>query len=237
MEYNIFTLFLIFFIYSIIGYIVESAFVSVIKKEVVFSRGFLIGPYLPIFGFGGLLMTLALEKYSNDLLALFIMSMALCLILEYLSSYILEKIFKLRWWDYSDKRFNLNGRICLEIGVMFGLLGVIAIKIINPFIIKFFSLLSNNALIIISIITIIILFTDIYISSKIVIKFGKNFAKYSKDSTYEIKAKIIEELSKNSFLVKRLLKAFPNAKDKLNKYRELRDQYYNKLKMKYKNTK
>ena len=63
--------------------------------------------------------------------------------------------------------------------------------------------------------------------------FGQNFNKYSKDSTYEVKAKIIEELSNNSFLIKRLLKAFPNAKDKLNKYRELREQYYKKLKNKY----
>ena len=94
MEYNIYILFLIFFIYSVIGYIVESTYTSIVRKQVTFSRGFLIGPYLPIFGFGGLFLTVYLKKYSNDLIALFVMSAASCMILEYFSSYILEKIFK-----------------------------------------------------------------------------------------------------------------------------------------------
>lgn len=237
MQHNICTLFLIFFIYSIIGYIIESTYVSFIKKEAIFSRGFLIGPYLPIFGFGGLFLTTILEKYNNDIVALFIMSTVSCLILEYISSYILEKLFKLRWWDYSHKPFNVNGRICLGHGIMFGIVGVIANKLINPIVLKFISLLSSNLLIIITVVCLIILLTDLYISGKLVIKFGKNFNKYSKDATYEVKAKIIEELSKNSFLIKRLLKAFPYAKDKLNKYRDLREQYYKKIKAKYKNTK
>ena len=237
MQYSFYILFLIFFIYSIVGYLIESTYVSFIKKEVTFSRGFLIGPYLPIFGFGGLFLTTVLSKYNDDLLVLFTMSTVSCLILEYISSYVLEKLFNLRWWDYSNKPFNLNGRICLGHGVMFGLIGVIANRLINPIVVKFISIFSNKSLIIISIICLLILLTDLYISRKIVIKFGQNFNKYSKDSTYEVKAKIIEELSNNSFLIKRLLKAFPNAKDKLNKYRELREQYYKKLKNKYKNTK
>lgn len=237
MQYNITTLFLLFYIYSTLGYIVESLSVSAIEKKAVFSRGFLIGPYLPIFGFGGLFMTLTLQKYSDDLIALFIMSMTGCLILEYLSSYILEKIFKLRWWDYSEKKFNLNGRICLEVGVMFGLAGVGTIKFINPLIKILFNLIPNTILTVIVLLLATIILTDIYFSTKIIIKFGKNFAEYSKDSSIEMKAKIMEELSKNSFFIKRLLKSFPDAKDKLNKYHELREEYYEKLKVKYKNTK
>lgn len=237
MKYNIFNLFLIFFIYSIIGYIIESTYVSLIKKEVTFSRGFLIGPYLPIFGFGGLFLTVVLKKYNNDMIALFIMSTVSCLVLEYISSYILEKLFNLRWWDYSQKKFNLNGRICLETGLLFGLVGVTANKLVNPFVLKLLSLLSYKATIIIAILTATILFIDLGISGRVVVKFKNDFIEYSKDATYEIKAKIIEELSKSSFTTKRLLKAFPTAKDKLNKYRELREQYYQKIKTKYKNTK
>ena len=121
MKYTFYSLFLVFFIYSFLGYLVESTCVSFNKKKIIVSRGFLIGPYLPIFGFGGLLMTLTLEKYRDDLLALFIISMVICLSIEYFSSYILEKLFKLRWWDYSKKHFNLNGRICLDVGLMFGI--------------------------------------------------------------------------------------------------------------------
>lgn len=237
MEYNFYTLFLVFFIYSVLGYIVESICVSVNKKEAIFSRGFLIGPYLPIFGFGGLFMTLTLEKYSSDLVALFIMSMVSCLILEYLSSYLLEKLFKLRWWDYSEKLFNLNGRICLEVGIMFGVAGIISIKFINPIIKNIFRLISNNILIVVSLALATIVLIDFAISVKTVIKFKESFARYSKDSTSEVKAKVLEELSKNSFLIKRLIKSFPNAKDKLNKYKELRDQYYKKLKTRQKNMK
>ena len=144
MQYNFYILFLIFFIYSIIGYLIESTYVSFIKKESTFSRGFLIGPYLPIFGFGGLFLTTVLSKYNDDLLVLFTMSTVSCLILEYISSYVLEKLFNLRWWDYSNKPFNLNGRICLGHGVMFGLIGVIANRLINPIVVKFISIFSNK---------------------------------------------------------------------------------------------
>ncbi len=237
MRFNYSTLFLVFFIYSILGYIVESICVSLVKKEVVYNRGFLIGPYLPIFGFGGLIMVVMLDKYSNDIVALFIMSMASCMVLEYLSSFILEKLFKLRWWDYSEKKFNLNGRICLETGIMFGVAGIFVIKFINPFILKLFKMISSRALLITAIVLTIIILIDFAISAKTVIKFRTNFTRYTKDSTAEVKAKVLEELSKNSFFIKRLLKAFPNARDKFNEYRKLREQFYKKLKFKQKNMK
>ena len=134
MEYNYVNLFILFFIYSVLGYIVESISVSMIEGKVVWSRGFLIGPYIPIFGTGSILMVLILKKYYDDIFALFIMSMIVCLTLEYLTSYIMEKLFKARWWDYSDRRFNINGRICLETMVPFGLLGCLLMYVINPFI-------------------------------------------------------------------------------------------------------
>ena len=226
---NYSTLFLIFFIYAVIGYIVETISVSVIEKELIFSRGFLIGPYLPLFGFGGLFMTVTLWKYRNDLVALFIMSMAICLVLEYLSSYILEKIFKLRWWDYSDKRFNLNGRVCLEVGLMFGFSGILLVKFINPFIFKIFGLISPKLLVFISIFLTIILLTDIYLSTKTILKLEKNFVRYTNDTSLEMKALIIEDLSKNSFFIKRLLSAFPSADNKLSQFRELKILIYEKI--------
>jgi len=67
------------------------------------------------------LITILLQKYSNDPIALFALGMIICAILEYFISYLLEKIFKARWWDYSTKKFNINGRVCLETMIPFGL--------------------------------------------------------------------------------------------------------------------
>ena len=117
-----YTYFLLFIIYSIIGWILEIIFAFINLKKFV-NRGFLIGPYCPIYGAGCLLLTILLSKYAEDTIVLFALSIIICSILEYLTSWIMEKIFKLRWWDYSDMKFNINGRICLETMIPFGIIG------------------------------------------------------------------------------------------------------------------
>ena len=101
----------LFITYSIIGWVIEEIDILILQKKVV-NRGFLIGPYCPIYGFGSLFIILFLNKYLDDPIVLFFMTMISCGILEYLTSFIMEKIFKTRWWDYSDEKFNINGRIC-----------------------------------------------------------------------------------------------------------------------------
>jgi len=140
MLYNYCSLFLYFFIFSIIGYIIEVVNISINDKKLILSRGFLIGPYLPIYGIGALLMTQFLSKYENEVITLFVMGMVICSILEYITSYVLEKIFNVRWWDYSKRKYNIDGRICLENGFLFGIGGVAVVKILNPFV---FSISSN----------------------------------------------------------------------------------------------
>lgn len=143
MEYNYYNLFLLFFIYSFLGYIVESTSVSMIEKKVVWNRGFLVGPYIPIFGTGAMIMVLTLQKYKDEVVALFIMSMVVCLTIEYLCSLIAEKLFNLRWWNYSDKLFNINGRICLQNGILFGLAGVLVVKYVNTWLEKSSSIITK----------------------------------------------------------------------------------------------
>jgi len=104
---------MLFFIYAILGWIIETTLVSIEKKKFV-NRGFLIGPYCPIYGFGGLAITILLKNYTKDPIVLFLMAVIICACLEYFTSYIMEKLFKARWWDYSKKKYNINGRICLE---------------------------------------------------------------------------------------------------------------------------
>ena len=77
------------------------------------NRGFLIGPCCPIYGCGCLLFILILPKYLDDPIVLFILAATICSVLEYITSWIMEKLFNTRWWDYSKRRFNLDGRVCL----------------------------------------------------------------------------------------------------------------------------
>ena len=99
--------FVLFLIYSFIGWLMEISF-TLYKDKTLVNRGFLMGPYCPIYGCGCILIILLLKRYLNDFIVLFIMSMVICSILEYLTSYIMEKLFKARWWDYSKKKFNIK---------------------------------------------------------------------------------------------------------------------------------
>ena len=131
MLYTVETYLLLFFIYSIGGWLME-VIGKLIEKRKFVNRGFLIGPYCPIYGHGAILITILLQKYIDDPIALFIMGVVVCSILEYLTSYFMEKIFHARWWDYSRYKFNINGRICLLYSVFWGLLGILWIKKLYP---------------------------------------------------------------------------------------------------------
>ncbi len=211
MLYSFCKLFILFIIYSIIGYIAELIYCSIESKKIVLNRGFLVGPYLPIYGICCILMTFFLEKYYNDLVALFVMSIVICSIIEFFTSYILEKIYKVRWWDYSNNKFNLEGRICLLNSCLFGLGGVVLINFINPTIYPILNKLSHNALIIIGIILIVIFVTDLYLSIKTLHDIKISSDEYSNhDATEEIKSLIREKIKKSSLLTSRLLNAFPS---------------------------
>lgn len=201
--------FMLFLIYSVIGYLCEITSVSLINKKIVLSRGYLIGPIIPIFGFGGLIITIFLEKYSASPFITFIVGMFDCCLLEYLTSYFMEKIYGLRWWDYSDKRFNINGRICLETGVLFGIGSILIINFLNPLIFSLLNKIPNNLLIIIGIILLILVVFDFIISTKIIIELKIDTNKYlNRDATKELKEQIFTSIK--SFFYKRVVKAFPH---------------------------
>lgn len=169
MKYNLETYFLLFMIYSILGWCMESVKMIFNKNVGKFvDRGFLIGPYLPIYGFGVVAIEILLGKYSNDIPALFWLSMITCGILEYFTSYIMEKLFNARWWDYSSRKFNINGRICLETLVPFGIAGVITVSFTNPFFINLIEKLPTLITHIISIFLLVCISIDFIVSSVIV---------------------------------------------------------------------
>ena len=172
------------------------------------NRGFLIGPICPIYVCGCLLMIFLLKKYLNDPIVLFVMAMLICSILEYFTSYIMEKLFKARWWDYSHLKYNINGRICLSNILAFGILGLILLYFVNPFIVNLFGNINSTVLLVVGIILFILIVVDVSISLKIISSF-KNVAKsIKKDSTEEITRKVRELLTKRGGLYRRLVSAF-----------------------------
>jgi len=214
--YNFMIYFLLFFIYSIIGWIIETIYTAITKNEIV-NRGFLIGPYCPIYGVGSLIMVILLKPYHNDIFALFVASIFVCTFIEYITSYLMEKIFKARWWDYSDVPFNVNGRVCLINSIEFGILSIILIKYVNVFVLDFIYNIPDIVRAVLFGFFLGIFVVDIIISVNIINKIKTTVINIKKDHTGEINEKVMKLLMEKSYLVKRIFTAFPNVKSIIKK--------------------
>ncbi|MFI3214989.1 MAG: putative ABC transporter permease [Eubacteriales bacterium] len=118
-------------IYSFIGWCCECIYCSLGSGKVV-NRGFLYGPFCPIYGFGALGTIYLLQWVPHNISTIFIAGVILTSSLEYFTSWAMEKLFKTSWWDYSDKKFNINGRVCLLNSTLFGFLCVILTFDLHP---------------------------------------------------------------------------------------------------------
>lgn len=201
---------LLFFIYSFIGWSME-VILELIENKKLINRGFLIGPICPIYGWGAIFIHIFLSKYQDKPLTLFCMAVLICSILEYSTSYFMEKIFHTRWWDYTEKKFNLNGRICLETMIPFGLLAMLAIYILTPTFKYIINLLPEISIILLAIIFLIIFIVDNIISTNIIFSFKDTIKNIEKDATEEISKKVKSVFLAKGSLNKRLIKAFPQA--------------------------
>ncbi len=133
MDYSVSELLWLFFIYAFLGWCLEVCFVTVNRGQVV-NRGFLGGPVCPIYGVGMLGVLLVVEPVKDNLFLLFLLGGLLCSAVELFTGWILEKIFHTRWWDYTDRPFQLGGYICLEFSLMWGLAVTFAVRLIHPMI-------------------------------------------------------------------------------------------------------
>lgn len=211
--YKICYWFFFFMIYSFIGYLTEITCCSINNKKLIVNRGFCLGPYLPIYGFSSVIMNIFLAKYSKDIITLFVMSAFVCTLMEYMTSLILEKIFHARWWDYTEKKFNLSGRVCLENSCLFGLGGVFIVSILHPFLDGLVSMIPNNVLIILSIVLFVIFMIDVIITVTTMCQVKIATTKFTaKDATEEISRKVRNEIIKNKGLMLHMLNAFPKIK-------------------------
>ena len=130
-DYSAWQWLLIFYLYCFLGWCFESTVVSVQQRHFV-NRGFLRGPMLPIYGFGAtILLHVSLPLYNRPA-ALFLASMAAATVFEYAVGVIMEKLFKVKYWDYSEHRFQFQGRICLQSSLCWGFLGLILARVIHP---------------------------------------------------------------------------------------------------------
>ena len=180
------------------------------------NRGVLVGPYCPIYGCGVLAITILLNKYQNDIIATFIFAILICALLEYFTSYFLEKIFGARWWDYSDRKMNINGRICLENLAAFGMLGCYIVYISNPLLVGLLKLMNPTFMTVLTFSLITIFILDMVTSFTIITNLQAINRDYLCDSTEEISRRVRRILKRKLLLHIRLLKAYPKLKDVIN---------------------
>lgn len=179
-----------FIIYSFLGWALESVCKTVTARKPV-NSGFLYGPFCPIYGFGALIMLIFLKDYKDNITLLFIIAFFVLSIWEYLVGLILEKTFKTKYWDYSDKKFNIQGRVCLKNSLFWGILGVIFIMLIHPPIENAISSVPKNMLMYIDIILLSIIIIDYIFSVIKVYNININM-----NSLNEISKNIKQELEK-----------------------------------------
>ena len=131
MDFTLYQLFFDFVVYSFLGYLGRVLFTLATTGKFV-NTGFLNGPYYPLFGAGVVLFELLLSPMRNHIVLMGLGAMVIAGGLEYAAGYVLEKIFGEKWWDYSAYPFQIRGYICLKSVMLYGLLGVLVIKAINP---------------------------------------------------------------------------------------------------------
>lgn len=131
MEFTFYKMIWIFYIYAFLGWCSEVIFAASVNGKFT-NRGFDIGPVCPIYGFGILVILLCLNNIKNHILLLFISSVFLTSLLEFVAGFILEKVFHEKWWDYSEEPFNIKGYVCLRFSLLWGLACMLVVNVIHP---------------------------------------------------------------------------------------------------------
>lgn len=209
--YNFCSFFFIFFIYSVAGFLVELIFCTIAEKKIILNRGFLIGPYCPIYGTAAVIMTFSLRRYIEDPIVVFSMGALISTTTEYITSYVMEKLFKTRWWDYTHESFNVNGRVCLKNSVLFGIGSLFIIYLSDKWLVNLINVFDRNLFMVINVAIMVVFIVDVVISTNLIFKLRRNSELAKRDMTDEIKERVKMELSKNILLTKRLLNSFPKV--------------------------
>lgn len=223
-----------FIVYSFLGWVMESVLKTALQRKPV-NSGFLYGPFCPIYGFGAIFMFLFLQGFKDNPILLFIIAFFVLSLWEYLVGWLLEKIFHTKYWDYTENKFNIKGRVCLMNSLFWGFLGVVFIRYMHPFIMEKIDLIKTNDLLFITGTLSIIMIVDLIVSIIKVKHITVNLEKLkeitntikekideleTKQITKEALQEVIEELAYKQTVIKRKLlkqtnrlkKAFPTMK-------------------------
>lgn len=204
---SFYDLMLFFTIYSFLGWILETVHASIVQRKIV-NRGFLTGFVCPIYGFGAVLAyqcsklgSVVFKNYLFSLIINIVISIILVTILEYITGFILEKLFNCKWWDYSDNYLNLHGYICLKFSLLWGLLTFLLIKIIHPSVSKVVSLIPASIKGYLTLLIIVCFIVDVVKSVIDALDLRKVILNYSDITVEKYHEKIIQ--------YKRFFLAFP----------------------------
>lgn len=212
MEYLV-NLVLLFFTFSIIGWCIEVT-LKYRQYHRFINRGFLTGPWLPIYGSGAALITLgvgALPSQETSYGATFLISFVLCGAVEYAVSWYMEKRFHARWWDYSQKPMNLNGRVWIGNLLLFGLGGVLIIKLLNPLFLGLYARITLRVRTGMAAFLTVLIAAD-YVATHFVLKLVKIGVEASDaDNTEQINREVRLLLSDKSVFHKRFADAYPEV--------------------------
>ncbi|MBQ9228029.1 MAG: putative ABC transporter permease [Eubacterium sp.] len=160
MIYTVCKYFLLFMLFSFGGWLMETL-LNVIRDKKVVKRGFLFGPVCPIYGFAAVLCSIVIYGRLHNVFLVFIAGFFLSFALEYVTHFVMEKLFHAMWWDYSNRRFNIKGRVYLKGLVLFGLGVVIMIELLLPLYDKLLAVLPDKALYIICFILYSLIIVDL----------------------------------------------------------------------------
>lgn len=131
MQYSLIQWLMSFFFYCFLGWIWESMYISLYERKWV-NRGFLYGPFIPIYGFGAMIVLLVTSSVQDSIPMIFLTGMLSATVLEYGTGMVMERLFHARYWDYSRNRFHLNGYICPVCSFGWGVFSVVQIKLLHP---------------------------------------------------------------------------------------------------------
>ena len=210
---SLINLILLFFAYAFLGWCIEVT-LKYFQFHRFINRGFLTGPWLPIYGSGAVLITAVIKGLAPlefSVGTTFAVSFLLCGFLEYMTSYVLEKRFHARWWDYSSKPMNLHGRVWIGNLVLFGLGGVVIVDLINPLLLRLSEHMSFPLREIMAFSLSAVFIAD-YVMSHFVLKLVKSGVESSDaDETEAISKEVRLLLSNRSVFYRRFADAYPEV--------------------------
>lgn len=152
---------LLFFFYSAAGWLLESTYCSIGEKKLI-NRGFLTGPMCPIYGTAAIvLIVLIYNPFKDKPLLVFLLGIILCDVVEYITSFLMEKLFAARWWDYTYEFMNIKGRICLKHSLYWGVISVVFVKVIHPAVDRLYDEINGNYTIYIFAVIMVIFIIDV----------------------------------------------------------------------------